>query len=266
MDTLERAEHPYPRWVSTAALGVMAGGFSLLLGAGALVVVIATVTTALIDRVGRVLNGWQLPILFQQVVGAALATGITIGLDAAGRLPAATAPSLVVAANIVALLSGLATVGSVQDAITGYQLTAVSRMMEIGRQEQRWRSAPAWCLGRRSRPLTAANPPVPPVACVELRGAGWSVNSGYRSSLESEPPGAGPDPDRAHLPDEEVVQDVDTEQVIVNLVVLVGSGIICWDVGEEPLRAFRGANTCFGNPITGQVPRGQVRQLFRLSS
>jgi uncharacterized membrane protein YjjP (DUF1212 family) len=128
---VERAEHPYPRWVSTAALGVMAGGFSVLFGAGALVVVIATVTTALIDRVGRVLNGRQVPILFQQVVGSMLATGVTIGLEAAGRLPAATAPSVVVAANIVALLSGLAFVGSVQDAITGYQLTAGSRMMDI---------------------------------------------------------------------------------------------------------------------------------------
>jgi uncharacterized membrane protein YjjP (DUF1212 family) len=131
LDTLEQAGHPYPRWVSTAGLGVMAGGFSLLLGAGALVAVIATVTTATIDRVGRILNGWHAPILFQQVIGATLATGVTIGLDAAGRLPAATAPSLVVAANIVALLSGLATVGSVQDAITGYQLTAASRMMDI---------------------------------------------------------------------------------------------------------------------------------------
>lgn len=131
LDTLEGAPHPYPRWVSTVALGVMAGGFSLLLGAGALVVVIATVTTALIDRVGRFLNGWRVPILFQQVVGAALATGVTVALDAVGRLPAATAPSAVVAANIVALLSGLATVGSVQDAITGYPLTAASRMMDI---------------------------------------------------------------------------------------------------------------------------------------
>jgi uncharacterized membrane protein YjjP (DUF1212 family) len=131
LDTLERAEHPYPRWVATVAFGVMAGGFSLLFGAGALVAAIATVTTALIDRVGHVLNGWQVPILFQQVIAATMATGVTVGLDAANRLPAATAPSLVVASNIVALLSGLATVGSVQDAITGYQLTAVSRMMDI---------------------------------------------------------------------------------------------------------------------------------------
>lgn len=131
LDALERAEHPYPRWVSTVALGVMAGSFSTLLGAGLLVAAISAMTTGLIDQVGRVLNRWQLPMLFLQVVGAALATGVTVGLDAVGRLPAGTAPSVVVAANIVALLSGLATVGSVQDAITGFQLTAVSRMMDI---------------------------------------------------------------------------------------------------------------------------------------
>ncbi|MGH3971070.1 MAG: threonine/serine ThrE exporter family protein [Mycobacterium sp.] len=131
LDALERAGHPYPRWVSTVALGVMAGSFAMLLGAGLLVAAISAVTTALIDQVGRVLNGWRLPMLFLQVVGATLATGVTVGLDAAGRLPAGTAPSVVVAANIVALLSGLATVGSVQDAITGFQLTAVSRMMDI---------------------------------------------------------------------------------------------------------------------------------------
>ncbi|MGH3633704.1 MAG: threonine/serine exporter family protein, partial [Mycobacterium sp.] len=73
LGTLERAEHPYPGWVATVAFGAMAGSFSLLFGAGALVVAIATVTTALIDRVGRILNGWHVPILFQQAVHALLA-------------------------------------------------------------------------------------------------------------------------------------------------------------------------------------------------
>lgn len=131
LDVLERADHRYPRWVPTTALGVMASAFSVLLGAGPLVMVIAGLTTALIDRVGRVLNRHHVPILFQQVVGATLATGTAIVLDASGLMPPGTAPSLVVAANIVALLSGLATVGSVQDAITGYQLTASSRMLDI---------------------------------------------------------------------------------------------------------------------------------------
>lgn len=131
LDIVTRADHPYPRWVATAGWAVMAGSFSVLIGAGPLVAVISAVTTALIDRVGRVLNRWQLPFLFQQVVAAAVATGVAIGLHAVGWLPEGTPMAPVVAANIVVLLSGLATVGSVQDAITGYQLTAVSRGMDI---------------------------------------------------------------------------------------------------------------------------------------
>jgi uncharacterized membrane protein YjjP (DUF1212 family) len=131
LDIVSRAAHPYPRWVATAGWAVMAGGFAVLIGAGPLVALVSAVTTALIDRIGRVLNGWRLPLLFQQVVAAAVATGVAIGLHAAGWLPAGTPVSPVVAANIVVLLSGLATVGSVQDAITGYQLTAVSRGMDI---------------------------------------------------------------------------------------------------------------------------------------
>ncbi|WP_084703839.1 threonine/serine exporter family protein [Phaeacidiphilus oryzae] len=128
---LAKGGHRYARWVSTAALAVMAASMSLLLGAGALVVLVAGVTTALIDRVGRALNARRVPLFFQQVIGAALATGVTVALDAAGRLPSGTGPSLVVAANIAVLLSGLATVGTVQDAITGYLLTATSRGVEI---------------------------------------------------------------------------------------------------------------------------------------
>lgn len=128
---LVSAAHPHPPWVSTVALGGMAAGFSLLLGAGALVVLVAGLTTSAIDRVARMLSARRVPLLFQQVVGALIATGVTLGLDAAGRLPAGAGPSLVVAANIAVLLSGLATVGSIQDAITGYHLTATARIVEI---------------------------------------------------------------------------------------------------------------------------------------
>jgi uncharacterized membrane protein YjjP (DUF1212 family) len=131
LDRLSATGHPYPRWVATIALAVMAMGLSLLLGAGALVVGIAGLTTALIDRVGRLLNAHRVPLLFQQVVGGGLATGVTVGLDAAGKLPAGQGPSLVVAANIAVLLSGLATVATMQDAITGYHLTATARAVEI---------------------------------------------------------------------------------------------------------------------------------------
>lgn len=131
IDELESAPHPYRSWVATVALGVMAASFSVLLGAGAVVAVLAAVTTSAIDRVGRLLAGRGVPLLFRQAAAGLIATGVTLSLDAAGRMPDGADPSLVVAANIVALLSGMAIVTSVQDAITGYHLTAVGRIMEI---------------------------------------------------------------------------------------------------------------------------------------
>ena len=40
-------------------------------------------------------------------------------------------PSLLIATGIVVLLSGLSLVGTVQDAITGYNVTAAGRTMEV---------------------------------------------------------------------------------------------------------------------------------------
>ncbi|QDQ96287.1 threonine/serine ThrE exporter family protein [Tomitella fengzijianii] len=131
IDELDAAPPPYNSWVSTVAFGAMAASFSVLLGAGAVVVAIAAVTTSVIDRIGRILADRGLPILFRQAVAGLVATGVTLSLDAVGRLPEGANPSLVVAANIVALMSGMAIVSSVQDSITGYYLTSVGRIMEI---------------------------------------------------------------------------------------------------------------------------------------
>jgi hypothetical protein len=49
-----------------------------------------------------------------------------------GILPEGTQPELVVAAGITVLLSGFAVVGTVQDAIGGYNVTAAGRAAEIG--------------------------------------------------------------------------------------------------------------------------------------
>jgi uncharacterized membrane protein YjjB (DUF3815 family) len=78
-----------------------------------------------------VLNRYRLPLLFQQMAGAMLATGITAVLLYFGLLPAPERPSLVVAAALTVLLSGLSVVSSVRDAIDGYFLTAAGRTGEI---------------------------------------------------------------------------------------------------------------------------------------
>ncbi|NMH99199.1 threonine/serine ThrE exporter family protein [Pseudonocardia acidicola] len=125
------APHPYPRWVATAGWAGLAGSIAVLLGAGPLTATVAFIVTALIDRTGRLLNRWGLPAFFQQVVGGLLATMATVALLAAGLFPPGTRPSLVVAAGITVLLSGLSVVGTVQDAISSYYVTAAGRVVEI---------------------------------------------------------------------------------------------------------------------------------------
>jgi uncharacterized membrane protein YjjP (DUF1212 family) len=125
------APHPYPRWVATAGWAGLAASIALLLGAAPITALVAFAVTALIDRTGRLLTRWGLPAFFQQVVGGMLATGTTLALFAAGAFPPGTRPSLVVAASITVLLSGLSVVGTVQDAISSYYVTAAGRAAEI---------------------------------------------------------------------------------------------------------------------------------------
>ncbi|MER5265865.1 threonine/serine exporter family protein [Actinosynnema sp. NPDC002837] len=130
IERISRADHPYPRWVATVAWAGMAAAVAFLVGGGPLLAATAAVVTALIDRVGRVLNRRGLPFFFQQVVGGALATSVAVAMYATDLLPTAR-PSLLIATGIVVLLSGLSLVGTVQDAITGYHVTAAGRTVEI---------------------------------------------------------------------------------------------------------------------------------------
>ena len=125
------ARHPYPRWVATAGWAGQAAAVALLFGGPPAIALTAFVVTALIDRLGRRLARWGIAPFFLQLIGALVATVATLGLLAVGALPAGTEPSLVIAAGITVLLSGLSVVGTVQDAMSGYYVTAAGRSAEI---------------------------------------------------------------------------------------------------------------------------------------
>jgi uncharacterized membrane protein YjjP (DUF1212 family)/uncharacterized membrane protein YjjB (DUF3815 family) len=132
LDQITRARHPYPRWLATLAWAGMAASIAVLLGGGWVAAVVAFGATGAIDRIGRVLNKARLPLFFQQITGALLATLISAALLYLHLLPSSTRPSLVVAAAITVLLSGLSVVSAVRDAIDGFFLTAAGRAGEIG--------------------------------------------------------------------------------------------------------------------------------------
>ncbi|KQQ21799.1 hypothetical protein ASF48_00660 [Rathayibacter sp. Leaf299] len=136
LDAILVQPHRYRRAVVTLTLAVMAAGVAVLLGGGPLVVLVAAATAALIDTVTRLLGGWGLPAFFQQIAGAAVATGVAVLLLAVvPQLPvelAALPPALVVASGVVVLLAGLSFVGAADDAINGFPITAGGRLLEVG--------------------------------------------------------------------------------------------------------------------------------------
>jgi uncharacterized membrane protein YjjP (DUF1212 family) len=131
LNKITTAPHPYPRWVATLAYAAMAAAIAVLIGGGAVVALFAAMITALVDRIGRLLNRRALPFFFQQVVGGILATAGAVAIVASNLLPASVSPATMVAAAITVLLSGLSFVSTVQDAISGYNVTAAGRFVEV---------------------------------------------------------------------------------------------------------------------------------------
>lgn len=134
-DQIITSPHPYRRFIATFALGLMAAGVVGMLGGGWLIAAVSAVTTMLIDRVQRFLRHRNLPYLYQQVIGAGIATTVAllllVGRGLFGWPMSLLPPSLVVAAGLVVLLAGMATVGAANDAISGYPLTAAARSFEV---------------------------------------------------------------------------------------------------------------------------------------
>jgi uncharacterized membrane protein YjjP (DUF1212 family) len=126
MDELSEQPHPYPRWLSTAAWAGFALGIAMLLGGTWQMCVVAAVTSAVIDRIGRLLNRIGTPFFFQHAIGACVATVVAV----ATSMFAGQDPTALVATGIVVLLSGMTLVGALQDAVTGYMITAVARLAD----------------------------------------------------------------------------------------------------------------------------------------
>jgi len=132
---LIEAPHPYRRWVVTAALATVAAAATALLGGTWFIMALSFLTTGAVDRVQRWLSRRGLAAFFTQIAGGAIPTLMAVALLVAisAGVPGLerVSPSLVVASGIVVLLAGLSVVGSAQDAIDGYYVTAGARGFEV---------------------------------------------------------------------------------------------------------------------------------------
>jgi uncharacterized membrane protein YjjP (DUF1212 family) len=119
--------HRLPRWAVTLGWGVMGAGVGLLLGSDWVVPLIAFVAAVGVDVLQRAMSRRRLPSFYQQVAGGLLATLIAVVTAAVG---VDVDPSRVVTAGIIMLLAGIGFMGAIQDALTGFPLTAGARLLE----------------------------------------------------------------------------------------------------------------------------------------
>ncbi|WP_084151857.1 threonine/serine ThrE exporter family protein [Nocardioides halotolerans] len=127
LNRISSTGHDRPRWSVTVALGVMGGGIGLVLGGDAVVVAVAAAAAMLVDALQLRMRRRRLPAFYQQVAGGLLATLLAVGVAAT---PAEVSPSLVISSSIVMLLAGVNFLGAIQDALTGFPLTASARILE----------------------------------------------------------------------------------------------------------------------------------------
>ncbi|MGW5359280.1 threonine/serine ThrE exporter family protein [Actinopolymorpha pittospori] len=128
LDDILHAPKRYPRWVVSIAWGMLAAATAVQLGGEWLLALVTFGATVLIDRAGRRLARRNVPDFYLNFVGAAIVTGVAVVLTAAG---APVQPGLVVAGGVVLLLPGIALLGAVQDALTGFMVTAAGRALEV---------------------------------------------------------------------------------------------------------------------------------------
>ncbi len=119
--------HRLPRWAVTLGFGVMGAGVGMLLGGTWVVIAIAFLASMAVDLLMRAMSRRRLPVFYQQVAGGLLATLIAVAAQAANL---DVDPSFVITVGIIMLLAGVGFMGAIQDALTGFPLTAGARLLE----------------------------------------------------------------------------------------------------------------------------------------
>lgn len=136
LGAIRRRNRFWPRWSITLAYAVLAAAVTLMLGGGPAAVVLAGVAVAIVDRLGRRLARFGLAPYYQSAVGGAVATafawgGYVLGLRWPPLAMSTGDLAYAVAGGIVVLLPGRATVSALEDAITGFPVTAAGRLLGV---------------------------------------------------------------------------------------------------------------------------------------
>ncbi|KAA9085255.1 threonine/serine exporter family protein [Microbacterium radiodurans] len=132
---IRRTPFRYRPPVVVASQALLAVGVAVMFGGNWLVLVLSFLAAGLASVTQFALSRARVPFFFSQIAGAFVLTLAaaaapllaTTGWEAAQSVR----PSVIVASGIVLMLAGLTVVGAAQDAIDGFALTAMGRILEL---------------------------------------------------------------------------------------------------------------------------------------
>lgn len=133
--TIRRARFRYPPLAVILAQALLAVGVAVMFGVNWLGIAFAFLGAALAALTQYGMAKARVPFFFSQIAGAFVLTmvaALSPLLQLTGWPPAeGIRPSVIVASGIVLMLAGLTVVGAAQDAIDGFALTAMGRILEL---------------------------------------------------------------------------------------------------------------------------------------
>lgn len=133
LDAISVLPPRYTAVLTTVATGGIAASASLLVSGRsdnqvALTILVAFAAAACGDRLAAVFTAWRLPPFYRSAIAAVPAAAAGVGMALSG---AGLGGSAVVTGALFAFFPGKALVGTVEDGLTGFYLTASARLVEV---------------------------------------------------------------------------------------------------------------------------------------
>lgn len=115
-------------WWTVIGFGILGGGFSLLLGGDIPTSIGATLVSVLVCYIFRWLSRLNSPGIFSYALGGLAAV---VASTAFCLLTGSQEVAICIVAALAARLAGIAAYGAVQDALTGWYLSATGRILDV---------------------------------------------------------------------------------------------------------------------------------------
>lgn len=135
MDKILKSPQKYPGWLIPIAHAALAAGVALMFTDNWRVILVTFVIVWFVDRIVAYLSKRAIATFFRQAAGGFFVTLAAafvnyLAVSGVGFFDGMN-PSLIVVGGIIMLLSGLAIVGAIQDAIDEYYITANARILKV---------------------------------------------------------------------------------------------------------------------------------------